>query len=276
MAHARIDPRMNPRMDRRVFERFREVIYDSAGIALGDHKDVLLAARLGKRMRALGIDEYHEYLDYVLGEESGTEHISMLDAVCTNVTSFFREANHFDVLAKHFAGWQAEGRTRFRFWSAACSTGEEVYSIAITLAEAAARPDLDVRILGTDISTKVLATAKAARYPEAKVDIGDRIVPSHFTYGKDGMLEVRPRLTQMATFQRLNLAKPPFPMSGPLDAVFCRNVMIYFDDPVRARLLGEIERLLAPGGLLFLGHAESLAGFETGLKPVVPSVFIKP
>lgn len=271
-----LDPRVSGRMDRAVFERFREVIYDSCGIALGDHKDVLLAARLAKRMRVLGIGEYEQYLACVLDDETGAEHISMLDAVSTNVTSFFRESAHFDVLAKHFEAWQGDGRSRFRFWSSACSTGEEVYSIAITLAEASKRPDLDVRILGTDISTKALASAKAARYPAAKVDLGGRTVASHFRQSPDGTLEVRQALRRMATFQRLNLAKPPFPMKGPLDAVFCRNVMIYFDDPVRARLLAEIERLLAPGGLLFLGHAESLAGFETGLRPVVPSVFIKP
>lgn len=270
-----LDPRAPARMDRAVFDRFREVIYDSCGISLGEHKDVLLAARLAKRMRALGIGEYRDYLDYVLSEETGAEHVSMLDAVCTNVTSFFREEPHFDVLAAHFRDWQAD-RGRFRFWSAACSTGEEVYSIAMTLADAAVRPDLDVRILGTDISTTALAAAQAARYPVAKVVSSGRAVSSHFTGEADGILAVRPAIRRMATFRRLNLAKPPFPMKGPFDAIFCRNVMIYFDDPVRARLLAEMEHLLAPGGLLFLGHAESLAGFDTGLRSVVPSVFIKP
>jgi chemotaxis protein methyltransferase CheR len=267
-------------MDTATFERFRQVVYDRSGITLGPSKEALVASRVGKRMRSLGLHEYGEYLDYVLQDRAGDEMVQLLDAISTNVTSFFREPDHFTFLSEVVKGWLTQGQRRFRIWSAAASTGEEPYTLAMTLCEALQEPGVDARILGTDISTRVLQACAAGVYGATKL----RGVPAdlrqkYFDRCDDGGQEcfaVKPRLAGMVSFSRLNLSTPPFPMRGPFDVVFCRNVMIYFDAEVRRRLLLEICRLLRPGGYLMVGHAESLTGMLLGLKVVKPSIYVKP
>lgn len=261
-------------------DRFREIIYAESGIALSPRKEALLTARLGKRMRALGIASYDEYLRYLETEQGVDEIVPLLDAVSTNVTSFYREASHFDIVRDVMGPWVADGQRRFRFWSAACSTGEEPYSLAMTLSDEFDMSALDAKILATDISTAALAHAQAGVYEHRKVSgIPSEQLDRHLTrsaVGSEPVYTVSPEVRKLVSFHRLNLSKPPFPMQGPLDMVFCRNVMIYFDNDVRRGLLAEIERLLRPGGYLFVGHAESLAGMLSGLKYVAPSVYIKP
>lgn len=264
-------------MEQEIFEILRKLIYEKSGITLGDNKVALVSARVGKRLRALKLETYKEYLDVLQKDESGDELVNLLDAISTNVTSFFREADHFEFVGKVFSEWIESGQQRFRFWSAACSSGEEPYSLAMKLFETSDLTKLDVKILGTDISTKVLAHCLQGVYDEARLEtVSRQLLSKYFVkQGDTGLWKVRPELQAMTVFRRLNLSTPPFPMKGPLDLVFCRNVMIYFDKEVRSRLISEIHRLLKPGGFLLVGHSESLTGVDAGFKPVRPSVYVK-
>ncbi len=257
------------------FNTIREIVYEQSGISLGPRKEALVCARVSKRMRTLGIATYEQYLHYL--DENPSETVGLLDAVSTNVTSFFREPHHFELIADDVTAWYEQGQRRFRFWCAACSTGEEPYSLSMVLQETLPNLDVDLRILATDISTEALHSCELAAYEERKMapvpqDLRDR----WFKYRKDtAMWHAKPQLTKPVVFRRMNLSAPPFPMKGPLDAIFCRNVMIYFDDTVRMRLLDEAHRLLKPGGLLIVGHAESLAGMISDFAYVRPSVYRK-
>jgi chemotaxis protein methyltransferase CheR len=265
-------------MSRATFSRFRGLIYRLSGIALGEGKEGLVRARVSKRMRLLGLQDYDAYLDQLLSDPSGEEIIHLLDVISTNVTSFFREESHFQALSEITARWRTEKRSRLRLWSAACSTGEEPYSMAMTLLEALDGRPIDLKILATDLSTRALARACAGSYGADRTalvprDFRARYFESDVRY--PSMLRVGPELRRIVSFARLNLARPPFPMSGPFDAVFCRNVMIYFDMEIRRHLLAQIHSLLRPGGYLFVGHSESLSGLTAGLKTVHPSVYVK-
>jgi chemotaxis protein methyltransferase CheR len=265
-------------MSRSTFGRFRSLIYRLSGIALGESKEGLVRARIGKRMRALGLRDYDEYLEHLMADPSGDEIIHLLDVISTNVTSFFREESHFDLLAGELRRWSAEKRGRLRLWSAACSTGEEAYSMAMTALDALEGRPVDLKILATDLSTRALERARSGAYgAERAAGVPLELRGRYFQRDPRGgpLLRVRPCLRPIVTFSRLNLADVPFPMSGPFDAVFCRNVMIYFDAEVRRRLLREIHRLLRPGGWLFVGHSESLTGLTSGFKAVVASVYVK-
>ena len=264
-------------MDKQTFESFRSVVYEMSGITLGPQKEALVSARVGKRMRALQIPTHADYLEYVLKDQSGKEIVQLIDAISTNVTSFFREADHFDFLRNAIDKWRGAGQQRFRLWSAASSTGEEPYTIAMTMREAGS--GCDVKILATDISTRVLEHCRRAEYTGERVESVPRALRArYFTAFKQGdasMYRVSDELKRLIVFRRLNLSAPPFPMKGPLDVVFCRNVMIYFDNQVRTRLLNEVYRLLKPGGYLMVGHAESLTGMVSEFKTVKPSIYIK-
>lgn len=266
-------------MDARVFERFKTLIYDKSGITLGPQKEALVSARVGKRMRTLGIQDVKEYLHFVIDDRTGAELVHLLDAISTNVTSFYREPAHYEVLAKELLHWRSKGQRKFRIWCAASSTGEEPYCLAMTGLEALGT-DVDFRILATDISTRVLQTARQGAYEAAKVaPIPRPLLQKYFDLDRSGGTEryvAREVLQRVVSFCRLNLSQPPFPMKGPLDAVFCRNVMIYFDNKVRSALIKDVERLLRPGGCLMIGHSESLAGVPTTLDNIQPAVYRKP
>ena len=266
-------------MDSTTFNEFRQIVYDRSGIALNESKEALVRARLGKRMRALGMEDYREYLRHVTQDTTGEEIVHMLDAISTNVTHFFREADHFAFLSEAFTGWLGQGQRRFRFWSAACSTGEEPYSLALTLLDATNGHSADLKVLATDISTRALDICRRGEYPDEKTkDIPPSLRERYFERGgarTDPTYSVRAEAREIVVPKRLNLSKPPFPMHGPMDAVFCRNVMIYFDNTVRKRLLDEMYRLLKPGGFLFVGHAESLTGMMSEFKAVKPSIYVK-
>ncbi len=264
-------------MDQAVFKKFRDLVYERSGIALSSGKEALVSARIGKRMRALQIGEHRAYLQYVMGDDTGEEVVHLIDAISTNVTSFFREPAHFDYVKEHVCEWLAGGQHRFRFWSAACSTGEEPYTLAISIQEALAGARADVKILATDISTRVLQKCQEGRYSLDKLEnvpkyLRDRYFELQRDNGETHCM-VKPALRKMVVFSQLNLSRPPFPMRGPFDMVFCRNVMIYFDNTIRGRLLGEIHRLLKPGGYLLVGHAESLTGMLGPFTMVQPSVY---
>lgn len=266
-------------MDTATFNEFAQLIYSMAGISLKTGKEALVSARLSKRMRALNIASHQEYLRYLKQDSSKEELIHLLDVISTNVTHFFREKPHFDFIGTEFERWLRSGQRRFRFWSAASSSGEEPYSLGMTLLEAMSGYDVDCRILATDISTRILQQAQAGLYSSEKVKNIPQALRSHHLSAErneqSGLYRVNNTLRSMVVFKRLNLSQPPFPMQGPMDAVFCRNVMIYFDNPVRKRLLDEIYRMLKPGGYLFVGHAESLTGMVSSFKTVVPSIYKK-
>lgn len=267
-------------MEKKTFEKFRDLIYTQSGIALSEGKEALVSARIARRLRALNLPDHEAYLDLISNGDAQEEMVQLLDAISTNVTSFYREPAHFTVLENSLRRWLDAGQRRIRIWCAASSTGEEPYTLAMTLREAMRGREIDAKILATDISTRVLSQAQAGRY-EARKMLG---VPAalreryfHEVHA-DGerCYEAGPELRQLLTFRRLNLAKPPFPMSGPFDAVFCRNVMIYFDNAVRTRLLKEIFRLVRSGGFLMVGHSESLTGLVSEFKSVQPAVYVKP
>ena len=269
-------------MDRQTFDRFRQLVYAKSGIALGPGKEALVSARVNRRLRVLGIDSYEAYLHRVTRDQTGDEIVQFIDAISTNVTSFFRERAHFEFLDRAMTRWLGAGQRRFRVWSAACSTGEEPYSMGVTMLEAAkgAKTHIDIKVLATDISTRVLETCRHGTYPRERLDAVSPVLRTcYFTPDRSGnpaSYTVKDALSNIIVFKRLNLSAPPFPMHGPLDVIFCRNVMIYFDQAVRAKLLDEFWRLLRPGGYLMVGHAESLTGMMGDFKAVRPSTYIKP
>jgi chemotaxis protein methyltransferase CheR len=267
------------KMDQQTFGRLRDIVYAESGISLSPAKRALLMARTAKRIRALGLTSYDDYLRSLEEDESGAELVEFLDAVSTNVTSFFREPEHFDVVRSFVGESLGRGRTRLRVWSAGCASGEEPYSLAMTILDAAGDQALDARILATDINTHTLETARRGEYSDGKV----RSIPVQFRHrylerrgGRDDRTwVVGEDLRRLVLFRRLNLSRPPFPMTGPLDVVVCRNTMIYFDHEVRRQLLGEFHRLLRPGGLLIVGHAESLASRSGLFSLRSPSILVK-
>lgn len=267
-------------MDSKTFDKFRELVYAKSGIALGPHKASLVSARVARRMRALGMTGHNDYLDAILRDETGGELVHFLDAISTNVTSFFREADHFEFLKEVLRRWQAEGQTRFRIWCAAASTGEEPYTLAMTALESLGAGVRDLRILATDISTRVLGVCMEGTYAQSKTEtIPPALLSRYFTRfqeGGDSFYSANDELRKVLTFRRLNLAAPPYPMKGPMDVIFCRNVMIYFDEGLRGRLAQEAKRLLRPGGYFVVGHSESLVGSAREFRVIRPSVYQKP
>ncbi|MFO8085054.1 MAG: protein-glutamate O-methyltransferase [Desulfobacterales bacterium] len=265
-------------LQQEVFKQFADLIYKEAGIHLGEHKQALVSARLNKRMRFLSIRNFDDYYDYVQNDRSRKELSKLLDAISTNVTYFYREPDHFDLLASLVRRWSQERQSRIRIWSAASSTGEEPYTISLTLSESLQNVH-DVKILATDISTSVLETARKGEYGAKKLEkIPGKMINKYFTLVQsqgEKIYRVKEKIKKMIQFSWLNLSAPPYPMSGPLDVIFCRNVMIYFDNKVKEKLLEDMYRLLKPGGYLMVGHAESLAGLLSRFKSVKPSVYIK-
>ncbi len=273
---------MGDPLDVQLFQRFCDIAYSKAGITLHQGKEALVTARVAKRLRALGLSSPAEYLELLERDISGSEIISFLDVISTNFTSFFREPSHLEYLDEFVRACVSQGRRRIRIWCAASSTGEEPYTLAISVAEAVGDTGVDWRILATDISTRVLEQAKRGVYDESALDTVPRpllaryFVPAPRAESGRGSRQVCSELRQHVVFKRLNLAQPPYPMPGPLDVVFCRNVMIYFDDRVRQGVISEIDRLLSDDGLVCIGHSESLSNLKTRLLLVEPSVFQLP
>lgn len=261
------------------FERISGLLQSACGIALHTGKQELVRGRLAKRLRALGISNFTDYLAHLEADETGEELTHMVDVLTTNKTSFFREPQHFEHLAQDVLPARAARGGRICIWSAGCSSGEEAYSLAIVLCETLPEADRrDARILATDICTRMVAATREAVYGEdALRDLAPGLVQKHFVrVGAD-----RPRRFRVADHARrlvrparLNLMEP-WPMKIPFDIIFCRNVMIYFDRPTRQGLVERFGDILAPGGRLFVGHSESLTGTPHGLRYVQPAVYAK-
>jgi chemotaxis protein methyltransferase CheR len=261
------------------FLRFRKLIYDESGISLSDQKQSLLASRLSKRLRELGLETFSDYFITVTEDPNREEFTRMLDLISTNKTDFFREPKHFDFLRERILPELAGGK-RIRIWSSACSSGEEPYTIAMTLYEGVSDPaQWDFQVLASDLSTRVLAKAAAGVYGEDRFrDVPPDVLRRHFLRGRGeraGVYKVKPHLAEMIRFRRLNLMDEQFPIKTPLDLVFCRNVMIYFDRPTQERLVNKFYRYLKPGGYLFIGHSESLQWVEHPFKSLAPTIYRK-
>lgn len=248
------------------FRRIQLLLKQRSGIDVGPGKRMLVYGRLARRLRALNLSSFNEYLALV-DDVSSEEARHFLNACTTNVTELFREPHHFEMLTSR-ALPEALRRSRerkIRIWSAGCSTGEEPYSIAISLQEAGLVNGYDVKVLATDIDSDVLAHAERGVYNADKVSKLKPAQRRYFQRGvaeKSNMARVRPDLKSLIRFRQLNLMGE-WPMSGRFDVIFCRNVVIYFDTPTRERLVRRFASLLHPGGYLFMGHSESLTGGST-------------
>ena len=263
------------------FEALRKLVKEITGINLSDQKRELVYGRLARRLRVLHLRTFAEYRD-LLASDGGREIGEFCNAITTNLTSFFRESHHFEYLRDQVLQPMVANRTasrRVRIWSAGCSTGEEAYSLAMTVIEAI--PDLrtwDVKILATDLDSDVLAARRRGIYAADRVrSIGPQRLSHVFrgtTRGARGpaSYEVSAELTALITFKQLNLMHP-LPMKGPLDAIFCRNVVIYFDKDTQRELFSRVAQLQRPGNLLFLGHSESLFKVSESYTPIGKTVY---
>lgn len=243
----------------RDFDRVRQLIHAKAGIALSDSKRDMVYSRLGRRLRALNIESFKDYLDQLESRGSADEWQAFTNALTTNLTSFFRESHHFDILKDFLI--QRGRYTPAKIWCSAASTGEEPYSLAITACEAYDTLTPPVKILATDIDTQVLETAEAGVYAEERIEkMPEALKRKYFRRGSGantGKVRVIDELKDLLTFRPLNLLDARYPMKGPFDALFCRNVMIYFDKPTQRAILSKMAPLLAEDGLFFAGHSES-------------------
>jgi len=246
------------------FEFIRYVVGENAGIVLGPNKRQLVQGRLGRRLRELGLPSYAAYCDYV--RESGPEElVGLINALTTNVTAFFRENHHFEALASYMLpqAMQRNAATRrIRLWSAGCSTGEEAYCLAMVAAEAMQMPSRwDLRILATDVDSNVIEAAQGGIYPLDRVAAVPQARLGRFFYkgggAQAGRAMLKQAVSELVSFRVLNLLHE-WPMRGQFDIVFCRNVMIYFDQQTRERLVRRFSELLVPGGYLCIGHSESI------------------
>jgi chemotaxis protein methyltransferase CheR len=267
------------------FSLFQALVLRESGIHLGAKNRAMLVSRLWRRLRALELNSFSLYYRRVTTDP--TEMVRMLDCICTNETHFFREPAAFECLRHRiFPEWtaQADANRRsktLRVWSAACSTGEEPFSLAMALlSQFAPSAGWNIEILGTDLSTKVLARASAGIWPEEKIsdvppDYQRKFLLKGFGPEK-GKIKAVEQLRQTVRFQRLNLTQEPYQLTGSFDLIFCRNVLIYFEWETKIAVVNRIGKFLSPNGYLFLGHAESLHGVADKLESVAPKVFPAP
>jgi chemotaxis protein methyltransferase CheR len=273
----------SPEFSEADYVKISRLVYDQCGINLHEGKKELVKARLGKRIRKGNFSSFREYFDYVVNDQSGEEMIQLLDSISTNFTHFFRENQHFDYLRHEFLpalkGRNGKTQKKLRVWSAGCSTGEEPYTIAITLLESLSPGSgWDIKILATDLSTKVLNIAQSGVYLKDKIrSVSPDLVKKYFLRGEkqwQNYVKIKPFLKSIITFQRVNFMES-FPFTEPFDCIFCRNVMIYFDKETRTQLVNRFYEHLEKGGAFFIGHSESLSGMEHPFQYVKPATYKK-
>ena len=265
------------------FDFIRNLVYEHSRISLGVDKRELVSARLGKRLRATNVPSLSAYCQLLQAPGAEEELGHLIDAISTNHTFFFREGSHFDflrdtVIPEMSVRARAERWPRFYVWSAACSSGEEPYSIAMTLASAL--PSSPWHIEATDISRRILDRADAAIYPGESVErLPPDVIKAHFQRGfgpQEGQYRVKPALRQRVSFHHLNLLEGEPPFRELFQVIFCRNVMIYFDRATQEELIGRLARRLVPGGFLMVGHSESLSHIRHQLRMLRPATYQKP
>jgi chemotaxis protein methyltransferase CheR len=257
------------------FQKISDLVYRTSGINLKQGKEALVRARLMKRLRTLGIQRVDDYLDYLENDRQGQEVACLIDVMTTNKTSFFREGDHFTFLRDTVLPELTA--PRLRFWSAACSSGEEPYTLAAVLCEhLGAVERRDVRILATDISRRMLERAGQAIYPRTAVEeVPSPAYRKYFpAHGRTGEVRVASEARALVHFAYLNLMEP-WPMKGRFQVIFCRNVMIYFDRPTQQELINRFYGMLEDGGYLFVGHSEGLSAITHRFRYVRPAVYRK-
>lgn len=257
------------------FRGLVDLAYRFAGIALSDSKRNLVYSRLSRRLRVLGMKSFSDYRAYLEATESERE--NFINAISTNLTKFFRESHHFDHFRDEIAIPFSRNRStnRLRVWSAGCSSGEEPHTIAMVLKREIRDVERqDVRILATDIDTEMVARGTRGEYPETSLDEVPRAYQEYFepAPGKANTLLVNRGVRSLIAFKRLNLMET-WPFKGPFDAIFCRNVMIYFDAPTKAQLIERFTEKIRPGGFLYIGHSESLNGAHPGISLVGRTIY---
>jgi chemotaxis protein methyltransferase CheR len=265
------------------FARLSRFIYEQCAIKMPEAKKTMLEGRLHKRLRILGMKSFEEYNEYLFSPEGiRQELVQMIDMVTTNKTDFFREPDHFDyMIGKVLPEWcQRYGGRRLMIWSAGCSSGEEPYTLAMVLSEYAVHnPGFDYQILATDISTRVLEKAKTAIYDEALVNPVPPVMKKKYLLRskdrKSGLVRIVPELREKVRFRRLNFLEGDFGLREPLDIIFCRNVIIYFDRQTQERLLQRFYGHMRNGAHIFMGHSETLSGLDVSLVSVFPTVYRK-
>jgi chemotaxis protein methyltransferase CheR len=266
------------------FGRLRRLIYERSGINLNSDKKTMLELRIKRRVRSLNLASCAEYCEYLFGRRGQNEEVvHLIDVVTTNKTDFFREAAHFELLVQRVIPeiWsERESAGQLLVWSAACSTGEEPYTLAIVLGEyELTHPGFRFRILATDVSTTVLAKAKLGVYSlEAMRPVPHMLQRKYFMRNRDPESEVVrivPELRRLVEFRRLNFMDEDFRMAEKADVIFCRNVLIYFDRPTQEKILQKLTRYLAPEGYLFVGHAETLHEMDIPLVAAAPTLYRK-
>ncbi|MFQ5432139.1 MAG: CheR family methyltransferase [Nitrospinota bacterium] len=268
------------------FNLFRRLIYDQSGISLNPSKRELLRTRLRSRLEREKFSSYREYYKFVVADKTGQALVPLLDDISTNLTSFYREINHFNYLNEILPEWikrkQGERDNIFRIWSAGCSTGEEPYTIAFTmlshLSDKAA--NMSLKILATDLSTDVLKKASEGVYRLDRMRDVPANVKRNYFIGEQGeknslLVRVHPMVRELITFRRCNLMSEQFPFKNKFDFIFCRNVMIYFDKPTQETLVAKYYGVLKPGGYLFIGHSESLTTIKHSYDYIMPTVYRK-
>jgi chemotaxis protein methyltransferase CheR len=267
------------------FKRLSRFIEGELGIRMPPAKKVMLESRLQKRIRTLGLSSFEDYLQFVFDDEQKEQElIHMIDAVTTNKTDFFREADHFDalldrLLPQHYPeGWGR--RQPLKAWSAACSSGEEPYTMAMVLSEFSRQhSDFSFRVLATDISTNALGRGERGVYPEERIaPVPQEYRKRYLLRSKDrsaNLVRVKPEIRKTVSFRRLNLMHDEYGIRDRFEIIFCRNVIIYFERPTQYRLLRHLYDYLLPGGYLFLGHSETLTGMDLPLETVAPTIYRK-
>ncbi|WEK04433.1 MAG: protein-glutamate O-methyltransferase CheR [Candidatus Devosia phytovorans] len=263
-------------LSNREFERIKGRVYSVAGISLSDAKRTLVVSRLSKIVRALRLPSFDAYIDYLERNGSANDGQDFVNALTTNLTRFYREDHHFDHLRTHVGNLMSERPRgqRLRIWSAGCSTGQEPYTIGMDLL--AAFPELkrwDFKILATDIDTAVIAKASTGSYPENELNGLSSERARRLEKGGDGTIRVPAPVRELVSFKPLNLIGPNWPMKGPFDAIFCRNVAIYFDKPTQGEVFSRLGKLLAPEGYLYIGHSENLGAGGEGFRLVGKTIY---
>ena len=268
------------------FQQLSDIVHAHCGITLHDGKRDLVRARIVKQMRAGGFKTARDYLKQALADTSSAKFTVLIDCLCTNLTSFFRENDHLNYLTRHFLPAlvnrkRAQENSRIRGWSAACSTGEEPYSLAMTILDFLGHVpgfSWDLKLLATDISTKVLRIAECATYERARVTSVPQPLQNKYLganrIDEKTVYSIAPAVKEVVRFRHMNLMAS-WPFNGTFDFIFCRNVMIYFDKPTQQKLVNRCWDRLESGGLLFTGHSESLTGIDHDFGYIQPTIYVK-
>lgn len=260
-------------MEKETFDSLRRIIFDCSGISLGEDKVPLLSARVAKRLRALELSSEKDYLNFLKKDKEGKELIRFIDVVSTNTTYFYREPEHFSFLREALSA--RKNQKEIKIWCAASSSGEEPYTLSITAKEVLG--NVPCKILATDISMTILERARTGFYSGKQLEhIPQSIQEKYLELEEsDGEVSfsVKPEIKRSILFKRLNLSAFPYPLNGPFDFIFCRNVMIYFDNPLKTKMVAQFERLLAPDGYLIISKTESLVSISTRLSSIGNSIY---